>query len=64
MSYQQLQPCLVAVRGLVDFENADSIFDSFKCEVKPFGKQELCNTDAFSGGGCLRIHNPASAIFP
>lgn len=67
MSHQQLQPGLAAVGGLAGFENADSIFEIFKCESevdKPFGKQEFCNTDAFCGGGCLRIHNPSSATFP
>ncbi|XP_057366566.1 uncharacterized protein LOC130687416 isoform X2 [Daphnia carinata] len=63
MSRQQLQPCLAAVRGL--FEIKGDIFDVFRCGSKStFGKQEVCNADAFNGGGCLNIQSPTDAVFP
>ncbi|XP_046438826.1 cytosolic endo-beta-N-acetylglucosaminidase 1-like isoform X2 [Daphnia pulex] len=64
ISKQQLQPCLAAVRGLFDFETER--LGIFKCgsEISIFGKQNLCLTDAFNGGGCLNIESPCAAIFP
>ncbi len=64
ISKQQLQPCLAAVRGLFDFETER--LGIFKCGsgISIFGKQNLCLTDAFNGGGCLHIKSPCAAIFP
>jgi len=64
ISKQELQPCLAAVRGLFDFETER--LEIFKCEseIPTFGKQKLCLTDAFNGGGCLNIQSPCTAIFP
>lgn len=65
MLQQQLQPCFAAVRGLVDFEKGEMI-EMFKYGQSQlqFGKQELCDTDAFNGGGCLQIQSSSDAIFP
>lgn len=63
MSRQQLQPCLAAVRGL--FEIKGNTFDILKCgSTNTFGKQDVCDTDAFNGGGCLNIQSSTDAVFP
>lgn len=67
MSKQQLQPCLAAaVRGLFDLKNETDSLEIFKSgsEIPTFGKQKLCLSDAFNGGGCLNIQSSCAAIFP
>lgn len=63
ISKQQLQPCLTAMHGLHGED--ETLLETLKwgCELK-FGRQIICDEDAYRGGGCLLIQSVDSAIFP
>ena len=61
---QELLPYLAAVGGLqgVDSTGMYEVL-KFGSPLK-FGSQTICIDEAYSGGGCLALKSPESAIFP